>query len=244
MIRVGVVDDQTLVRTGFAMILESEPGLEVVFQAADGREAIEAARRHCADVILMDIRMPGLDGIAATQEITTTTDARILILTTFDLDEYVYAAVRAGASGFLLKDTPPDDLVHAVRVVADGEALLAPSVTRRLIEEFVAGSSALTPVPGLDDLTEREQQVLSLMARGWSNAEIAAELILGETTVKTHVSRVLLKLDVRDRVQAVVAAYESGLVRPGQHPNTTGGSPRPTGVTPLARRGAVTTLRV
>ena len=219
MITVGVVDDQALVRTGFAMILDSEPGVEVVFQAADGREAIELAQRHRADVVLMDIRMPELDGIAATREITATTDARILILTTFDLDEYVYAAVRAGASGFLLKDTPPDDLVHAVRVVADGEALLAPSVTRRLIEEFVAGSSALTPTPGLDELTEREQEVLTLMARGWSNAEIARELILGETTVKTHVSRVLLKLDVRDRVQAVVAAYESGLVRPGQQPH-------------------------
>ena len=220
MIRVGVVDDQTLVRTGFAMILESEPGIEVAFQAADGREAIELARRHRADVVLMDIRMPELDGIAATREITASTDARILILTTFDLDEYVYAAVRAGASGFLLKDTPPDELVHAVQVVADGEALLAPSVTRRLIEEFVAGSSSLTPTPGMDELTEREQQVLTLMARGWSNAEIASELILGETTVKTHVSRVLLKLDVRDRVQAVVAAYESGLVRPGRPPGT------------------------
>ncbi|MEQ8437994.1 MAG: response regulator transcription factor [Ilumatobacter fluminis] len=216
MIRVGVVDDQTLVRTGFSMILDSEPGIEVAFQAADGREAIELAQRHRADVILMDIRMPELDGIAATREITASTEARILILTTFDLDEYVYAAVRAGASGFLLKDTPPDDLVHAVQVVADGEALLAPSVTRRLIEEFVAGSSTLTPAPGLDQLTDRELEVLSLMARGWSNAEIATELILGETTVKTHVSRVLLKLDVRDRVQAVVAAYESGLVRPGQ----------------------------
>ena len=218
MIRVGVVDDQTLVRTGFALILGSEPGIEVAFQAADGREAIELARRHRTDVILMDIRMPGLDGIAATREVTATTDTRVLILTTFDLDEYVYDAVRAGASGFLLKDTPPDDLVHAVRVVAGGDALLAPSVTRRLIEEFVAGSSALSPAPGLDQLTDREQEVLALMARGWSNAEIAAELILGETTVKTHVSRVLLKLDVRDRVQAVVAAYESGLVRPGQHP--------------------------
>ena len=225
MINVGVVDDQTLVRTGFVMILDSEPGLEVVFQAADGREAIELAQRHRADVVLMDIRMPELDGIAATREITATTDSRVLILTTFDLDEYVYAAVRAGASGFLLKDTPPDELVHAVRVIADGEALLAPSVTRRLIEEFVAGSSPLTPTPGLEELTDREQEVLILMARGWSNAEIAAELILGETTVKTHVSRVLLKLGVRDRVQAVVAAYDSGLVRPGQHPPTDSPTP-------------------
>ncbi|MCB0968513.1 MAG: response regulator transcription factor [Ilumatobacter sp.] len=217
MIRVGVVDDQALVRTGFALILESEPGIEVAFQAADGREAIAAAHRHRVDVVLMDIRMPELDGIAATREITSSTDARILILTTFDLDEYVYAAVRAGASGFLLKDTPPDDLVHAVRVIADGEALLAPSVTRRLIEEFVAGSTELSTVAGLDDLTEREHEVLVLMARGMSNAEIAEQLVLGETTIKTHVSRVLLKLDVRDRVQAVVAAYETGLVRPG-HP--------------------------
>ena len=217
MIRVGVVDDQALVRTGFALILESEPGVEVAFQAADGREAVAAAQRHRVDVVLMDIRMPELDGIAATREITSSTDARILILTTFDLDEYVYAAVRAGASGFLLKDTPPDDLVHAVRVIADGEALLAPSVTRRLIEEFVAGSTELSTVAGLDDLTEREHEVLVLMARGMSNAEIAEQLVLGETTIKTHVSRVLLKLDVRDRVQAVVAAYETGLVRPG-HP--------------------------
>lgn len=217
MIRVGVVDDQALVRTGFALILGAEPDFDVVFEAADGRAAIDSAQRHRVDVILMDIRMPELDGIAATREITATTDARVVILTTFDLDEYVYAAVRAGASGFLLKDAPPDDLVHAVRVVADGGALLAPSVTRRLIEEFVAGSSDLTVAPGLDDLTEREQEVLTLMARGLSNAEIASRLMLGETTIKTHVSRVLLKLDVRDRVQAVVVAYESGLVRPGQN---------------------------
>jgi DNA-binding NarL/FixJ family response regulator len=212
-----VVDDQELVRTGFAMILASEPDLDVVFEAGDGREAIESARRHRADVILMDIRMPNVDGIQATRSVVDELGSRVLILTTFDLDDYVYAAIRAGASGFLLKDTPPDDLVHAIRVVAGGDALLAPSVTRQLIEEFAAGSSDLTVAPGLDDLTERESEVLVLIARGMSNAEIAARLYLGETTVKTHVSRILLKLDVRDRVQAVVVAYESGMVRPGRH---------------------------
>jgi DNA-binding NarL/FixJ family response regulator len=216
-IRVGVVDDQALVRTGFSMILDSEPDLDVVFEATDGRDAVEQAHQHRADVVLMDIRMPNMDGIEATRAIVRHLDSRVLILTTFDLDEYVYAAVRAGASGFLLKDTPPDELVHAVRVIATGDALLAPSVTRRLIEEFVAGSGELRPAPGVDELTERESEVLALMARGLSNAEIAERLHLGETTIKTHVSRVLLKLGVRDRVQAVVTAYESGLVRPG-HP--------------------------
>ena len=219
-IRVGVVDDQLLVRSGFAMMLGAEPDIDVVFEAGDGHEAIDRARRHRSDVVLMDIRMPGVDGIEATRTIIDETDARVLMLTTFDLDEYVYAAVRAGASGFLLKDTPPDDLVHAVRVVAGGDALLAPSVTRRLIEEFVAGSDELTPHLGMDELTDREREVLVLMANGMSNAEIAAELFLGETTVKTHVSRILLKLDVRDRVQAVVAAYESGLIRPGRPPRS------------------------
>lgn len=215
-IRVGVVDDQALVRTGFSMILDSEPDLDVVFEAGDGREAVEQAQRHRADVVLMDIRMPNMDGIEATREIVRRFDSRVLILTTFDLDEYVYSAVRAGASGFLLKDTPPDDLVHAVRIIAAGDALLAPSVTRQLIEEFVAGSGELRAASGVDELTERESEVLALMARGLSNAEIAERLYLGETTIKTHVSRVLLKLDVRDRVQAVVTAYESGLVRPGR----------------------------
>ena len=216
-IRVGVVDDQALVRTGFVMILEVEPDIEVVFDAANGRAAVELVRRHRPDVVLMDIRMPELDGIEATRLITTgqPDGPRILMLTTFDLDEYVYDAIRAGASGFLLKDTPPDDLVAAVRVLAAGDALLAPSVTRRLIEQFAAGSTVPVPAPGLDDLTERETEVLKLMARGLSNAEIAARLFVGETTVKTHVSRVLMKLDVRDRVQAVVIAYDSGLVRPG-----------------------------
>ncbi len=218
MLRVGVVDDQALVRTGFGMILDSEEDIEVVCQAADGREAIELCRRYRPDVVLMDIRMPELDGIEATRRICGDPDnhTRILILTTFDLDDYVYEAVRAGASGFLLKDTPPDDLVDAVRVLAAGDALLAPSVTRRLIEEFVAGTGEFVAVPGLDELTERETEVLRLIARGRSNQEIADELYLGETTVKTHVSRVLMKLGVRDRVQAVITAYESGLVRPGQ----------------------------
>lgn len=216
-IRVGVVDDQALVRTGFAMILEVEPDIEVVFDAANGRQAVELTRRHRPDVVLMDIRMPELDGIEATRLITAA-DAdgpRILMLTTFDLDEYVYDAIRAGASGFLLKDTPPDDLVAAVHVLAAGDALLAPSVTRRLIEQFSSGALGTTVNPGLAQLTERETEVLKLMARGLSNGEIAAHLYVGETTVKTHVSRVLMKLDVRDRVQAVVAAYDSGLVRPG-----------------------------
>lgn len=216
-IRVGVVDDQALVRTGFAMILEVEPDIEVVFDAADGRAAVDLTRRHRPDVVLMDIRMPQLDGIEATRVITgeQPDGPRILMLTTFDLDEYVYDAIRAGASGFLLKDTPPDDLVTAVRVLAAGDALLAPSVTRRLIERFAARAGVATPVPGLGDLTERETEVLRWMARGLSNGEIAERLVVGETTVKTHVSRVLMKLGVRDRVQAVVAAYDSGLVRPG-----------------------------
>lgn len=220
MIRVGVVDDQTLVRTGFSMILETEADLEVAFEAGDGREAVECARRHRPDVMLMDIRMPELDGIEATRLITTELPdgPRILMLTTFDLDEYVYDAIRAGASGFLLKDTPPDELIAAVRVLAAGEALLAPSVTRRLIEEFVAGAHDYVSNPALEQLTERETEVLRLMARGLSNAEIAARLFLGETTIKTHVSRVLMKLDVRDRVQAVVAAYDAGLVRPNHEP--------------------------
>lgn len=216
-IRVGVVDDQALVRTGFAMILEVETDIDVVFEAADGRDAVELTRRHRPDVLLMDIRMPGMDGIEATRIITAEQpdSPRILMLTTFDLDEYVYDAIRAGASGFLLKDTPPVELVAAVRVLAAGDALLAPSVTRRLIEQFAAGAPAAVPAPGLTELTERETEVLKLMARGMSNSEIATHLYVGETTVKTHVSRVLTKLDVRDRVQAVVVAYDSGLVRPG-----------------------------
>ena len=221
-IRVVVVDDQALVRTGFRMILEAESDLDVVGEAADGLEAVELVRRSSPDVVLMDVRMPNLDGVAATERILGAGGVepvpRVIILTTFDLDEYVFAALRAGASGFLLKDTPAETLVEAVRTVASGDALLAPSVTRRVIEQFAdrpPGQAAVTPT-NLSTLTSREHEVLVLMARGLSNAEIAAEIILGETTVKTHVGRVLMKLGLRDRVQAVVLAYESGLVQPGR----------------------------
>ncbi len=220
MIRIVVVDDQELVRSGFGMILASEPDFEVVGEAADGIEALEVIRLEAPDVVLMDVRMPNLDGVAATEKLLERrrdTDPKVIILTTFDLDEYVYSALKAGASGFLLKDTPPDALVNAVRVVATGDALLAPSITRRLIADFAAGGSPqVEPNPAFDTLTDRETEVLRLLARGFSNAEIATELIVGETTVKTHVGRVLMKLGVRDRVQAVVAAYESGLVTPGE----------------------------
>jgi DNA-binding NarL/FixJ family response regulator len=215
-IRVLVTDDQALVRGGFRMILDAQPDIEVVGEASDGREAIALARELTPDVVLMDVRMPVLDGIEATRELTRDGDrSRVLMLTTFDLDEHVYDAIRAGASGFLLKDVPPAELAHAVRVVAAGETLLAPTITRRLVEEFVR-----RPPPGrrseqLEDLTERELEVLQLVARGLSNGEIAEQLVLGETTVKTHVTRILSKLDLRDRVQAVVLAYESGLVTPG-----------------------------
>ena len=217
-LRVAVADDQALMRAGFARILGAEPDIEGVGEAAAGLEAVELCRRERPDVVLMDIRMPELDGIEATRRCTTDPgiDTRVLILTTFDLDEYVYEAVRAGASGFLLKDTPPEELVHAIRVVAAGDALLAPSVTRRLLEAFVAQPSPpASAARALAALTERETEVLTLIARGLSNAEIAAELVVGETTVKTHVSRVLMKLGARDRVQAVVLAYEYGLARPG-----------------------------
>lgn len=220
MLRVAVVDDQALVRTGFSLILGSEPDIEVVCEASNGREAVELCRRHRPDVVLMDIRMPDLDGIEATRLITADPGnrTRVLILTTFDIDEYVYDAIRAGANGFLLKDTPPDDLIRAVHLLAAGEALLAPSVTRRLIEEFAATSTEFVATPELAELTERETEVLQLIARGLSNQEIATDLYLGEATVKTHVSRILMKLGVRDRVQAVIKAYESGLVRPGHPP--------------------------
>jgi DNA-binding NarL/FixJ family response regulator len=220
MIRVMLVDDQAMVRVGFRMILETEPEFSVVGEAADGAEAVELAERCRPDVILMDVRMPRLDGIEATARILARTSEggpRVLILTTFDLDDYVYAALRAGASGFLLKDAPAEQLIEAIRVIGRGDAVLAPSVTRLLIEE-VARRPAVDPAqvaPGLADLTDRELEVLRLIARGRSNGEIAEELYLGEATVKTHVGRILTKLDLRDRVQAVVVAYESGLVTPG-----------------------------
>jgi DNA-binding NarL/FixJ family response regulator len=215
-IRILIADDQSLVRAGFRMVLENHPDMEVVAEASNGHEAIHSAQRFSPDVVLMDIRMPQLDGIAATREITARHDVRVLVLTTYDLDEYVYDALQAGASGFLLKDTPPEQLADGIRAVAQGEALLAPSVTRRLIEEFARiGRHRGAPPPELDELTPRELEVLRLLARGLSNAEIAEELVVSETTVKTHVTHVLGKLGLRDRVQAVVLAYESGLVTPG-----------------------------
>ena len=218
-IRVLLADDQALVRSGFRMILDERDGIEVVGEAEDGAEAVELARTLLPDVILMDVRMPNVDGVEATRRITSAgTDARIVILTTFDLDEYVYAAIRAGASGFLLKDVRPSELVDAVRVVAAGEALLAPSVTRRLLDRFAAtlpGEDHARTLPSLESLTDRELEVLKLLARGLSNTELARELFLSEATVKTHVSSVFRKLRLRDRAQAVVLAYELGLVRPG-----------------------------
>jgi len=214
-----IVDDQALVRAGFRMILEAEEDVEVVGEAADGLEAVAAAQRLKPDVVLMDVRMPEMDGIEATRRLLADrgTSAKVVMLTTFDMDEYVYDALRAGASGFLLKDVPPEQLVAGIRAVASGDALLAPSVTRRVIEEFVRRppASVRTLPPRLGELTTRELEVLKLIARGLSNAEIAKELFVSETTVKTHVGHVLTKLAVRDRVQAVVLAYESGLVEPG-----------------------------
>jgi DNA-binding NarL/FixJ family response regulator len=216
-IRVAIADDHALVRVGFTALIESEPGLEVAGEAPDGAAAVELARRERPDVVLMDIRMPGMDGIAATRQIIGLErggrPVRVLVLTTFDLDEYVYAALRAGASGFLLKDTPPRELLAAIRVIADGDALLSPGVTRKLISEFARQAPARRG-PGLGELTDREQDVLALVARGMSNAEIAAELVVSRPTVKTHVSRLLTKLGVRDRAQLVVVAYESGFVTP------------------------------
>jgi DNA-binding NarL/FixJ family response regulator len=214
--RVLLCDDQRLVRSGFAMILRAEEGLEVVGEAADGVEAVSAAREHQPDVVLMDVRMPRVDGIEATRQIAAMPDApRVLVLTTFDLDEYVFAALRAGASGFLLKDAPEEQLLAAIRIVADGGSLFAPAVTQRLIERFTNLDEPAAPPAALDDLTARETEVLRLLARGRSNAEIAAELVVSEHTVKTHVAHVLSKLGLRDRIQAVILAYESGLVRPG-----------------------------
>jgi len=215
MTSVLIADDQELVRTGFRVVLESE-GIEVVGEAANGREAVELAARLRPDVVLMDVRMPELDGIAATRRIRDAGDTpHVLVLTTFDLDEHVYDALRAGASGFLLKDVRAAQLVEAVHIVAAGDALIAPSVTKRLVAEFAARPSAPEPPPELAELTPRELEVLELIARGLSNGEIAAQLVVGEATVKTHVTRILMKLGRRDRVQAVVFAYESGLVRPG-----------------------------
>ena len=214
-VRVVIADDQQLVRTGFRMILESEPDIDVVGEATNGLEAVSRARETHPDVVLMDIRMPELDGIQATRRITSHNDCqgtRVLILTTFDLDEYVFDALRAGASGFLLKDTPAPALTSAVRTIAGGDALLGPTITRRLVEEFIATPPTPAPPPGFDDLTSRELDVFRLVARGMSNAEIAAELVVAETTVKTHVARLLMKLGLRDRVQAVVLAYEAGIV--------------------------------
>ena len=213
--RVLVVDDQALVRGGFTMILECEPDITVVGEAADGVEAVRVVAEQAPDVVLMDVRMPRMDGIEATRRIAAAGRTRVLVLTTFDLDEYVYDAVLAGASGFLLKDVRPRDLAHAVRSVAAGDSLVAPTVTRRLLEEFVRRPPAGRRADRLAALTEREVEVLGLMARGWSNSQVAAHLVLSETTVKTHVTRILTKLGVRDRVQAVVVAYETGLVVPG-----------------------------
>lgn len=218
-VRVLLADDQAMVRAGFRMILESHADIEVVGEAEDGDQAMAAARRLRPDLVLMDIQMPGVDGLEATRRITTASDldTRVVILTTFERDEYVFDALRSGASGFLLKNAPPEELVHAVRVVSQGNALLAPSVTRRIIERFASQSPMTDPEAGagLDRLTEREREVLRLLACGRSNAELAAELYVGEGTIKTHVSNMLSKLGLRDRVQAVVFAYESGLVTPG-----------------------------
>jgi DNA-binding NarL/FixJ family response regulator len=215
--RILLVDDQPLLRTGFRMILSAEPDFAVVGEAGDGASAVEIARRLKPDVVLMDIRMPGMDGIQATRALAgpgVVEPMKVLILTTFGLDEYVVESLRAGASGFLLKDAPAEDLVEAIRIVAAGDALLAPSVTRRLLDRI---ASKLPPahenvIPALSELTEREMEVLKLVARGLSNAEIAEKLVVSETTVKTHVSRILGKLDLRDRVQVVILAYESGLI--------------------------------
>ena len=219
MTTVLLVDDQELVRTGFRLILDLEPGLEVVGEAANGEEAVWLCAELLPDVVLMDVRMPVLDGIRATERIVAAgSTSRVLILTTFDLDEYVYDALRAGASGFLLKDAPRDQLVAAVRIVAGGESLLAPYITRRLIERFVAQPAPGTMPDAVAALSERERDVLGLLARGLSNAEIATRLFVSDATVKTHVARLLAKLGVRDRMQAVVLAYETGFVRPGDNP--------------------------
>ena len=216
MIRILIADDQDLVREGLRMILEAEPGMEVVGEAADGKAALAEARRLDPDVVLMDVRMPELDGLEATARLATSgLRARVLVLTTFDLDEYVYRALKSGASGFLLKDATREQLAGAVRTIAAGESLLAPSITRRLIEDFCRGPEPGAVPKAAGTLSERELSVLKHLARGLSNAEIARELFLSEATVKSHVARILAKLGLRDRVQTVVYAYESGLIRPG-----------------------------
>jgi DNA-binding NarL/FixJ family response regulator len=231
-VTIGVViaDDQALVRGGFRVLVDTAAGMTVLAEAGDGTEAVALARRHHPDVMLMDVRMPGQDGIEATKQIKEDDDTagiKVLILTTFDLDEYVYAALRAGASGFMLKDTSPEQLLEAIRIVAAGEALLAPTVTRRLIESFVARTEPALVAPGaLDALTQREREVLREVARGYSNTEIAQRLHMSAATAKTHVSRLLMKLSARDRAQLVVVAYESGLARPGLSANR-GGSHHP-----------------
>jgi DNA-binding NarL/FixJ family response regulator len=218
-IRILICDDQALVRAGFKLILEAEDDLEVVAEAADGDQALDLVESAAPDVVLMDVRMPNMNGIEATQRIVADSGEggpKVLILTTFDLDEYVYEALRAGASGFLLKDVPAEQLVAGIRVVADGEALLAPSITKRLIEDFTRAAAPVEPShTALEALTARELEVFKLLARGMSNAEIAESLVVSDTTVKTHVARILMKLELRDRVQAVVLAYESGIVQPG-----------------------------
>jgi DNA-binding NarL/FixJ family response regulator len=222
-IRVLVADDQAAVRAGFAALIAAEDEMEVVGEANNGREAVDIARRAFPHVVLMDIRMPGLDGLEATRLICadpTLTDTRVLVLTTFDLDEYVYAALRAGASGFLLKDAGPGELLRAIRTVAAGEALLAPSVTRRLIAEFVTRPDPHTPPAQLAELTEREREILRLVAAGLSNADIASRLVISPLTVETHVGRILAKLDCHDRAQLVALAYETGLVTPGHRDQT------------------------
>jgi DNA-binding NarL/FixJ family response regulator len=218
-IRLLIVDDQELVRTGFRLFLETQDDLEVVGEAGNGLEAIELASQLRPDVVLMDIRMPGMDGVETTARLTAAAiepPPRVLILTTFDLDEYVFGALRAGAAGFLLKDAPRERLLEAIRVVHGGEALLSPSITRRLIEDFAARTDPLQPPPSLEQITPREREVLVLVARGLSNGEIAERLVVTEATVKSHVGSILMKLDLRDRVQAVVFAYEHGIVAAGE----------------------------
>ena len=210
-----VADDQAMVRAGFRRLLEAEPDITVIGEAADGAQAVDLALRHRPTVALLDIRMPVMDGLEATRRITTATQTRVVILTTFDLDEYVYDALRSGASGFLLKDAPPEQMIDAVHATASGDALIAPSITRRLLTEFARRPRLADAAPALARLTERERDVLLRLGKGMSNTEIAAELFLGEATIKTHVGNVLAKLALRDRVQAVVFAYESGLVTPG-----------------------------